>query len=305
MLASTGGKWADERARRSQASVGCRRRKLLWTGLGHIQAGDEAAAFSPDGRQVASASTVWGRYGEEVKIWETATGKAVRTLSGVRQGAFGVAYSADGRWLATAGVNGEVRLWNPRTGKAGLCLRGHVDNVFGVAFSPDSRLLASASRDGTARIWEVVSGKLKCILSGPVDLRSVAFSPDGRRLVTASYDQSVKVWDVASGQLLHPYWRHTGAAVLERRRLRPGLPGRWAASADNTGQVQIWDAETGRPIRTVCGHTGTVPSVAFSPEGRRLATGGLDRMVRIWDVTRDQEVCRNSPQSQAAQECGL
>ena len=117
--------------------------QLLWTGRGHTGP-VMAVAISPDGKQVASASVVWGKNNGEIKIWEAATGKTLRTLSGT-SGVFGLAYSPNGKWLASAGGDAKVRLWDAVTGKQSAIHEEHKSSVFSVAFSPDSRLLASAS----------------------------------------------------------------------------------------------------------------------------------------------------------------
>src|SRR6202042_1361527 len=202
------------------------------------------------------------------------------TLRGHSDVVRGVAFSPDGKHIATASDDQTAKVWDAETGKELLTLRGHSDSVIGVAFSPDGKRLATASADQTAKVWDAESGKELLTLrghSGPVD--SVAFSPDGKRLATASGDKTAKVWDAGSGKELLTLRGHSD--YVYGVAFSPG--GQHLATASGDKTAKVWDAESGKELLTLR-HSGPVDGVAFSPDGKRLATAseGEDRSVRVY-----------------------
>jgi hypothetical protein len=160
---------------------------------GHTS-GVTSVAFSPDGKRLATA----GGGGDQVKVWDAATGQEIRTLKGHTSVVWGVAFSPDGLRLASAGQDG-VKMWNAATGQEIRTLKGHTRVVTSVAFSPDGTRLASAGQDGV-KVWDVATGQEARTLKGHSGgVTSVAFSPDGQRLASGGGNQ-VKVWDAATGQ---------------------------------------------------------------------------------------------------------
>jgi parallel beta-helix repeat protein len=215
-----------------------------------------SVAFSPDGRLLASGSR-WPD--TTIKLWDVASGRLVRTLEGHTGNVTSVAFSPDGRLLASGScgrfalgcVQGEIKLWDVASGRLVRTLSGHTDWVLSVAFSPDGRLLASSgSWDRTIKLWDVATGREVRTLSGHTSgVTSVAFSPDGRLLASGSCGQPLTQFP-------------------------------WCAQ----GEIRLWDVASGSEVRTLTGHTGSVNSVAFSPDGRLLASGSGDETIKLWDV---------------------
>ena len=234
-----------------------------------------AVAFSPDGRLLASAS-----WDNTLRLWDAATGAAVRTLEGHQDSVYAVAFSPDGRLLASASWDNTVRLWDPATGAAVRTLEGHQERVSAVAFSPDGRLLASAAWDYTVRLWDPATGAAVRTLEGHQNsVNAVAFSPDGRLLASASTDNTVRLWDPATGAAVRTLEGHQ-----ERVNAVAFSPdGRLLASASTDNTVRLWDPATGAAVRTLEGHRRWVNAVAFSPDGRLLASASGDKTVRLWD----------------------
>jgi WD40 repeat protein/serine/threonine protein kinase len=207
--------------------------------------------------------------------------KDLLTLKGHTSWGMTVAYSPDGKLLASSGTDQTVKLWDTATGKVIREWRGHEDAVNDVAFSPDGSRLASASYDRTVMVWDVRTGQEQLKLEGHKRrVLSVKFSPDGTRLATGSADRTVKVWDAVNGQEALILPDDHPLAVFG---VAFSPDGKWLASASEDGTIKIRDATTGRAIRTLP-HTGGAYRVAFSPDGTRLANTGEDGKVKVWDV---------------------
>jgi WD40 repeat protein len=255
-----------------------------------------AVALHPaDGRRLATACK-----DGTVRVWDLGTGQFRWCRQGYATEAVDVAYSPDGRWLASAGGNrseaptfdpserGEVKLWEAGTGAEIRKFPADKGAVFAVAFSPDSRWLAAGYADGMVRIWDTRNPASKAReLPGHIGwVKRVKFLPDGR-LASAggswigSEFGEVKIWDLSTGRILLDLRGHT--QIVQDLAFSPD--GRRLATASLDRTIKLWDTTTGEEVFTLRGPTAGVIRVAFSPDGRRIASGSYDQTVRVWDTS--------------------
>jgi hypothetical protein len=208
-------------------------------------------AYRGDGKRLALCTISWGNHdlaGSQAQVWDAQTGRTLLNLSMPPGGMFNIAYSPNGRLLAESGgewdkknrhlTNGWLRLCDAATGRQIFNLKGHEAGIVTVAFSPDGKELASASGDCTVRVWDAKTGRQRRVL-GKYDsaMYLVLYSPDGNYLV-------------ATGNV----------------------------------KLRLWSAATGQQLASFQPHAGNISWVAFNPDGKYLATGGVDEMVKLWDL---------------------
>ncbi|MGH3709056.1 MAG: TIR domain-containing protein [Pseudonocardiaceae bacterium] len=250
-----------------------------------------AAAFSPDGHTLATASA-----DTTARLWDIRDPHhptLLSTLTGHTNTVNAVAFSPDGHTLATASADTTARLWDirdPHRPTLLSTLTGHTNTVNAVAFSPDGRTLATGSKDRTARLWDIRDPHHPVFL-GPLightnTVNAVAFSPDGHTLATASDDTTARLWDIRDPHrptLLSTLTGHTN--TVNAVAFSPDGDTLATASTDDT--ARLWDIGDPRQpslLGTLTGHINGLTAVAFSPDGHTLATASFDQTARLWDL---------------------
>jgi len=232
--------------------------------------------WSPDGSRLASAT-----HHDPPKVWDAVTGAIRLKFDEEDADGFAVAWSPDGRQLATAHGD-KIQLRHAETGKVHLSLRGHSGRIRTLDWRPDSKRLAAAGEDGPLWIWDVADGRCLGSLPGHVDgVSCVRWSPDGMSLASCSLDHTVRVWDAPSS---------TERFIL-RGHTRPVHSVRWnhdgtrLASGGVDAIVRVWNTVTGDETLALASHRAHVQGVDWSADGTRLASASWDGTVQIWDAT--------------------
>jgi len=267
-------------------------------------------------RDSTASRALWWQLSGEPQVW-------VKHLSA---DVYGVAFSPDGRIVATASQDRTVYLLDTQTGSIVRALRGHDDQVFSLDYSPDGRHIVSLDWSAKLAIWDLETGEVRW--HGSPGLNGVRFSPDGRHVVgggkndtiwefdveswesrpfkghennvsrveyspdgqyllSASYDRTVRLWDRTSGQVLH---------VLQSDGAIAGIgfspDGETLVTAGGARVVRLWDRTSGEQIRELHGHDAFIHNVAYSPDGSMLASGSVDASVMLWDLTAEEPSAR-------------
>ena len=248
-------------------------------------------SFSPDGQNIASGSLAPGTNPLKpkelrgvVKVWNAKTGNHVATFSDQIGIVLSLAYSPDGKHIASSSFNDDYSfaVWDAKTAAVVKVIRGHTSHVHRLRYSPDGRFIAAGDNVGNLRLWDAATFELvREIPAHYAAIMDVTFSPSSDRVATASTDGTVLLWDVNTGIKVKELRGHYGDALAvtfspDGKRIATG-------GYDNT--VRLWDPETEREMLTLRGHTDMVQGLAFSPDGSKLVSASFDSDFRIWDTT--------------------
>ena len=244
---------------------------------GH-RAGINGLRFSRDGRLLASASS-----DHTIRLWDIASGRAVKVIRGHEAGVYGLGFSRDGSRLVSGSKDRTIALWRVDVGSMTRSASGHRGPVYGVAISPDRRLVATGGDDATVCVREVKSGALKRRLRGhSARVYSVAFSPDGRFLASGSEDRTIRLWDLCSEHKYRVLGGHWAGVVS----VAFSPDGKLLASAGRDRRIRLWEIETAAQRRVIQVRVNTV---TFSPDSQLLAATGRDGAIRVFHVADGHE----------------
>lgn len=236
--------------------------------------------FSRDGKTIAVAAGTPALVGE-VKLFRASDGELLGDFLRTGDSVFSVAFSPDGKRIAVGSADNRVRVFAVATGEELLNIDEHSDWVMDVAWSPDGRQLASASRDKTVKTFDSATGEPLWTLNGHThSVYSVCFTPNGKQVVSASGDKEIRVWDGSTGKLVRRI-RGFGNEIFRLAMTPQGEA--VSVSADKTARLH--NVGNGKELRRFGGHNDWVYSLALANSGKRIATGGYDGEIRIWNAS--------------------
>ena len=261
--------------------------------INDLDGGVNQIAYSPDGSQLATAGS-----DGQAKIWDAKTGALLTTLSGHQAAVRAVAFSPNGTTLATASNDGTIKLWETAFGRELASIPAYADlpmnpipenNNLGLTFTPDGTHLAAVGMSPVPRVWDVAAGKSVMAMYGhDYNVPAVAMSRDGSQIATVGVEGQVIVWDGKTGRqiLAQP------TSIYGSLDVAFGPNGRFLVTADDDGVARVWDMDAAageRLVFALAGHGAAVRAVAFSGDGRFIATSSA-KLTRIWDAQTGQQL---------------
>jgi WD40 repeat protein/beta-lactamase regulating signal transducer with metallopeptidase domain len=238
-----------------------------------------ATTVSPDGKTLAVVAGGVGDNEGALTLYDLPSGKERVTLTEPKPIRC-VAFSRDGKHLATGDFNKLVQLRDPMTGAVRKVLSGHTASVNSLSFTPDSKTLVTGGLDNTIRVWDVSEGKETHLLKDHTNwVLCVRVARDGKTMISAGRDNNARIWDLPTFKTRFVL---KSDQFVEGCDLSPD--GKIAVTTQTNGMVKLWDATTGQHLRDLTGHNNAVNVPVFLDDGKKLATCSHDRTIRFWDV---------------------
>ncbi len=246
-----------------------------------------AVAFSPNGKQLASAGGDLDKLAFDVQLWDVPGERVVTRFKGHFYLVSSLAFSHDGKMLASGAGDNTIRLWDLVTGKTEETKRLQDDfYINAVAFQPKGKMLASGSNGEVVRLWDIATGKSTTLKGHERPVLAVAFSPDGKTLASASeVNNQIKIWDVATGRNTATLEGHEGAV----NSLAFNHDGAQLASGSADKTVKVWDIAAGTSIATFDEHQDVVHAVAYSADGSTIFSASKDQTIRLRNAPRSKK----------------
>lgn len=255
-----------------------------------------AVCWSANGQLLASAGA-----DHLAKVWEPATGREVSTCRGHTAAVFAVDFNPDGTSLLTGSADGTLKLWDPTSGQELRSLKSHETWVRSVVFAQDGNTIISGGNEGAIKFWDARKDPaVRSLVTSGMPISSLAFSPDSQRLAAVGVGGVFHVWHPATGESIHAIRAQATfsgfAGKFPLVGVGYGPDGSRLAVGNDAGQLRIHNARTLVVEQVIAAHDGTVWDLAYSPDGKRIAScGGLapvrEASAKIWDAETDQLRC--------------
>jgi len=260
-----------------------------------------SVVITPDGQTVVSGSA-----DSTIKLWNLNTGQEIATLAGHSHGVTSIALAPDGQTLASGSKDKSIKLWNLSTKEEIYTIAGHSDRITSVAIGSDGKTLASASDDTTIKIWNLSNGEEIRTFQWQVKVYygfDILFSPDGKILVSSSGDDCVSLsavaFNLATGdEIWTKNWQEGRDSVCA---LAVSPDAETFATLQCPGTIKLWNLSTGTEIYTLAENSMGDFCLAFSPDGKILATGGWDYdseddstepgIIELWNLDTREKIC--------------
>lgn len=261
-------------------------------GKGYIR----GITYSPDGTQITVTTSIG------VWLYDAQTGKEVNLITGKnRDGSSTVVFSPDHKKTVTFNWwRTKAQLWNAQSGKHIKTLTGHKGEINGIAFSPNSKTIATTSDDKTIRLWNARTGKnLKTLTGHTEPVNVIEFSPDGKIIASGSKNETIKLWNVQTGKLIHTFTElQRPFAFSQDGKSLIGINETKSSTQGVKHLIQMWDTTTGQLVKTLSWNN-IVYSLSYSPDGNKIAAGGYDGTIGVWNAITGESIKTFRPHTEA------